>query len=322
MSSASSGDSVPEHIVATRRGLPASSRASPSSERPSRAAPLHACCASVRVTMSSNICCGLTSTGRASISSALHLFFASGLYPLPSAARFFGLSRGFASKTASLSSSSSSSSSPPSVAGSFLAWRAGAFLAAGGLAAAGLGLAAGLAAGFFLCDAFFSFGASLDSDSDSDWGESEAEADSSSSLSSSSLSSSSSELTGAARRPRAARPPTRGFSSKSSLETSAAPPLRPEAAAPAAPCAAGDGAALSTRRFLLAVPRVLELLSALPFVSAATGGLFARAFACLATSTISSTFLREYRPGSPSDHSTTYCPSSSSVTRPYCSPEV
>ena len=36
----------------------------------------------------------------------------------------------------------------------------------------------------------------------------------------------------------------------------------------------------------------------MPFVSAATGGLFARAFACLATSTISSTFLREYRPGS------------------------
>eukprot|EP00967_Tisochrysis_lutea_P139373 scaffold253161_cov23-Tisochrysis_lutea.AAC.3 len=40
MSSASSGDSVPEHMVATRSGRPARSRARPAREHPSSAAPL------------------------------------------------------------------------------------------------------------------------------------------------------------------------------------------------------------------------------------------------------------------------------------------
>mmetsp|Transcript_31584 Transcript_31584/g.102009 ORF Transcript_31584/g.102009 Transcript_31584/m.102009 type:complete len:258 (+) Transcript_31584:391-1164(+) len=112
MSSASSGDSVPEHMVATRSGRPQSSDASAARDRPSSAAPRMIACASVRCTMSSNMDCGLTKTGSASTSSELHFFLCFCSHAEPDRPWAVGLALGLRGASVSNESSSSLIASP------------------------------------------------------------------------------------------------------------------------------------------------------------------------------------------------------------------
>mmetsp|Transcript_23262 Transcript_23262/g.55389 ORF Transcript_23262/g.55389 Transcript_23262/m.55389 type:complete len:228 (-) Transcript_23262:590-1273(-) len=164
MSRASTGLSVPEHIVATRSLRPSRRCASSARLWPSSAEPLVRARASACATISSNISCGLVSTGSSAISSSVHLLFSYEEEPLALGRGLAAFLTGaFSSSKASSSSSSSSSSeaSSESEAGSgeaaffvLFGGAATAFLAAG-LRSAALGAAL---AGFF-------FGASSGSDS-------------------------------------------------------------------------------------------------------------------------------------------------------------